>query len=130
MKKKEEMHHDISNLWNQVQQFSLSQNITKNELEAMMNVKIDDIKRHMEILYYGLKSNMEAMMNVKIEGLKEGLAKLLEERHPSGDREIHENHDGDKRSINYDFRDSSVGFKNHHNSKIDMRNFDGKDLIT
>jgi len=36
--------------------------VTKNELEAMMNVKID-----------GLKVDMEEMMNVNIEGLKEDL---------------------------------------------------------
>jgi len=77
MKKKEEMHHDISNLWNQVQQFSLSQNITKNELEAMMNVKIYGIKRNMEVLNDGLKIDMEEVMNIKIDRLKEGLEKLL-----------------------------------------------------
>ena len=34
----EEMLHDISKLQDQVQQISLSQRLTKNELEAMMNV--------------------------------------------------------------------------------------------
>ena len=33
-------------------------------------------------------------------------------------------------NMNYDFRESNVGFKNHHIPKIDMRNFDGKDLVT
>ena len=43
----EEMQHDISKLRDRVQQISLSQKVTKNELEAMMNVKIDGIKsRH------------------------------------------------------------------------------------
>lgn len=69
-------------------------------------------------------------MNVKIEGLKEGWAKLLEERCPSGGKAIHENYDEDKRNINYDARDSKVGFKNHHIPKIEIRKFDGKDLVT
>ena len=30
------MYHDISKLWDQVQQISLSQRVTKNELEANM----------------------------------------------------------------------------------------------
>jgi len=65
----EEMQHDISKLQDQVQQISLSQKVTKNELEAMMIVKIDGIKRDMVVLNDGLKSYMEAMMNFKIEGL-------------------------------------------------------------
>jgi len=84
----------------------------------------------MGVLNDGLKVEMEAMMNVKIEGLKEGLEMLLEERLPSGDKVIHENHDEDKRNTNYDFRDSNVGFKNHHIPKKDMRKFDGKDPVT
>jgi len=38
----------------------------------------------------GLKSDMEETMNSKIKGLKEVLSKLLEERHPSRDKEIRE----------------------------------------
>ena len=123
----EEMQHDISKLQDQMQQISLSQNVTKNELEAMMNVKIDGIKREVGFLNDGLKVDMEAIMNVKIEGLKEGFAKLVEERIPSGDKVIHENHDEDKRNMNYDFRYSNLGFKNHHIPNIDMRKFYGKD---
>ena len=70
------------------------------------------------------------MMNVKIEGLKEGLETFLEERLPSGEKAIHENHNEEKRNMNYDFRDSNVGFKNHHITKIDMRNFYRKDMVT
>ena len=119
----------------------LSQKVNKNELEAMLNVKIDGIKRDMGVkidcikrdmgvLNDGLKVDMEAIMNVKIEGLKEGLAKFLEEILPSGDKVIYENHDEEKMNINYDFRDSNFGFKNHHIPNIDMRNFDGKNLVT
>ena len=76
-----------------------------------MDVKIDGIKRDMVILNDGLKAYMEAIMNVKIERLKEGLEKLLEERIPNGDKVIHENHDGDKRNMKYDFRDSKLGLR-------------------
>ena len=99
-------------------------------MEYMMNVKIYGIKRYMGVLNDDLKENMEAMMIVKIKGLKEGLAKQLEERLPSGDKVIQENHDEGKNNMNYDFKDSNVGFKKHHIPKIDMRKFDGKDLIT
>ena len=44
----EEMQHNISNLRDQVQQISLSQKVTKNDFEAMMNVNIGGIKRDME----------------------------------------------------------------------------------
>jgi len=54
----------------------------------------------------------------------------LQERIPGGDKVIHENHDEEKRNMNYDIRDSNVGFKNRHIPKIDMRKFDGKDLVT
>lgn len=66
------------------------------------------------------------VMNVKLEGL----TKLLQEMLPSGDKVIHENYDEEKRNMNYDFRDSNVGAKNHHIPKIDMRKFDGKDPVT
>jgi len=58
----EEKQHDISKLRDQVQQISLSQRVTKNELEA----KMYDLKN-------GLKWDMEAMMKVKMEGLKDGI---------------------------------------------------------
>ena len=43
---------------------------------------------------------------------------------------MHENHDEEKRNMNYDFRDSNFGFKTHHIPNIDMMNFDGKDPVT
>ncbi len=65
-----------------------------------------------------------------MEGLKEGLTKLLLKRLPGSDKVIHENHDEDKRNINFNFRESNVGFNNDHIPKIYMKNFDGKDLVT
>jgi len=41
----EEMQHDISKLRDQVEQISLSQRVTKNELEALMDV----LKRNIEV---------------------------------------------------------------------------------
>lgn len=33
-------------------------------------------------------------------------------------------------NMSYDFRDSNVEFKTHHIPKINIRKFDGKDLVT
>ena len=46
----EEMQHDISKLRDQVQQILLSQKVTTNELETMINVNI-----------YGLKGGMNGL---------------------------------------------------------------------
>ena len=35
-----------------------------------------------------------------------------------------------KTNVNHDFIKSNVGWKNHHILKMDMRKFDGKDLVT
>ena len=94
------MKHDISKLRDQVQQISLSQRVTTNEMEAKMDGLKNSLKSDMECLKDGLKEYME------------GLTKLLQEMIPNGDNVLHENHDEDKRNINYDFRESNVGFKN------------------
>ena len=65
-----------------------------------------------------------------MEGLKEVLTKLLQEMLPNGEKVFHETHDENKRNVNHDFRDSNFGLKTNHIPKIDMRNFDGKDLVT
>ena len=98
-------------------------------------LKIDGIKGNMDGLkgdingikgnIYVFKVDMDAM-NVKLEGL----TKLLQKNLLVGDKVIHENHDEDKRNMNYDFRDSNVGFKKNHIPKIDMRKFYRKDLVT
>ena len=65
----------------------------------------------------GLKDVMEANtdgLKEDMKGLKEGLTKFLIERLPSCDKLIHENHDEEKRNMNYGFRDSNIGFKTHH----------------
>ena len=49
---------------------------------------------------------------------------------PNGENIVDENHDENKINVNHDFIKSKVGWKNHHIPNMDMRNFDGKDLIT
>ena len=41
-----------------------------------------------------------------------------------------ETHDETKLNVNRDFINSNVGLKNHRIPKMDMRKFDGKDLVT
>jgi hypothetical protein len=80
------------------------------------------------------EAKLEAMIDTKMDGLKgeimEGLKTLLIERPSESDNVSHEIHDEDTRKMNQDWRNSSFGLKTNHFSKIDMRNFDGKDPIT
>ena len=133
----EEMQHDMSKLQDQVQQISLAQRVTKNEMEAKMDVLKNDLKAYME----GLKDDIEAKMKGNMEDLKnglkadmesldEGFTKLLQEMLPNGEKVLDETHDENKRNVNHDSIDSKFGLKTHHIPKIDMRNFDGKDLVT
>ena len=69
MHEEEELQHDISKLWDQVQQISLSQRETKDELKGNMD---------------GLKADME--------GLKEGLSKSLQEMFPNGKKLLDKTH--------------------------------------
>ena len=66
-------------------------------------------------------------------GLKadiEGLTKLIQEMIHNGEKIVDENHDENKINVNRDFINSNFGLKNHHIPNMDMRKFDGKDLIT
>ena len=58
-----------------------------------------------------------------------GLAKLIQETFPNGKNIVEETHDETKINVNRDFINSNVGWKNHHIPNMDMRNFDGKDLV-
>ena len=49
---------------------------------------------------------------------------------PSGENILDETHDENKININHDFIDANVGFNTHHIPNINMRKFDGKDLVT
>ena len=68
----EEWQHDISKLQEQVQQISLSQRATKNEMEVLkkgMEAKMDGLKKGMEFL----KNSMEAKIDEKMENMKNDL---------------------------------------------------------
>ena len=117
-----------------MQQISLSQRVTKNELEAKMDGLKNGLKNDMEVMMNvnmeGFKDGLKTKMKRNLEDLKEGLTKLLQEMLPSDDKVLHENHDEDKRNTNFAFRDSNSGLRTNHIPKINMRNFDGKDMIT
>ena len=49
---------------------------------------------------------------------------------PSCEKVVEETHNEKKINVNPDFIDSIFGFKTHHIPKIDMKKFDGKDLVT
>ena len=116
-----------------MQQISLSQRVTKNEIEAKMGGFKNGIKSDKEALKDGLKLGTKGLkdgLKEKMEGLKEGLTHFLQEILPNGEKILDETHDENKRNVNHDFTDSNVGLKSHHIPNIDMRKFDGNDLVT
>lgn len=118
MHEEEELQHNIFKLQDQVHQISLSQRANKDEIRGDMGGLKEELKVTMDIL----KASME--------GLKESLKNLSQERLQGGEKVIHENHDEEKRNMNYDFIDSNVGFKNHQFPKIYISDFYVKDLVT
>jgi hypothetical protein len=107
----EEMNKEINDLQEKA--------ITKDELQRMMD---------------STETKLEAIMDTKMDGLKgeimEGFKKFLIERPPGSDNVSHEIHDEDTRKMNQDWRNFIFGLKTNHFPKIDIRKFDGKDLIT
>jgi hypothetical protein len=101
--KGEEMHRDINYLQKNI--------VTKDELQEM-----------------------EAKLEAKMDGLKEEIMEVLKnfvtEKTPKSENASHEIHDEDTRKVNQEWRNSNFGLKTNHIPKIDMRKFDGKDLIT
>ena len=139
----EELQHDLSKLQEQVHQILLSQRETKNEMEVLkkdVEAKMDSLKKGMEAKMDGMEARMEAKMDDmkdNMENMKndlkadmKGLTKLIQEMFPNGENVVDETHDENKINVNRDFINSNVGWKNHHIPKIDMRKFDGKDLVT
>ena len=60
----EEWQHDISNLQEQVQQISLSQKATKNDMEVLkkgVENKMDGLKKGVEAKMNGLEAKMDGM---------------------------------------------------------------------
>jgi hypothetical protein len=107
----EEIHRDINDLQRK--------KMTKYELQWMVD---------------STKDKLEAIMDTKLDGLKreimEGLKNFLIERLAKSVNVSHEIHDEDIRNMNQDWRNSNFGLKTNHFPKIDMRKFDGKDRIT
>ena len=113
----EEAQHDISNLQEKVHQISLSQRSTRNELEVLkkgMETEMDGLKKGVEAKMNGLEAKMDGMeanmdemeakinekMKEYIENMKndlivdiEGLAKLIQEMFPNGEKIVDETHD-------------------------------------
>ena len=74
----EEVQHDISKLRDHVQQISLSQRVTKNEMEA----KMDGLKKEMDGLKKGMEADMDGLKNgeeAKIDGIEEKLKGSMED---------------------------------------------------
>ena len=113
-------------------------------MEASMESRMDGLKNGMESKIDGIEvgmeskmDDMEAKIDDKMENMKnylkvdmEGLTKLIQEMFPNGEKIVEETHDENKINVNRDFIKSNVGGKNHHIPKMDMRKFDGKDLVT
>ena len=113
-------------------------------LKKSMEAKMDGLKKGMEAKMDGMEAkmnDMEAKIDEKIkdnmENMKndlkadmEGLKKLIQEMFPNGEKIVEETHDENKINVDHDFINSSVGWKNHHIPKMDMRKFYGKDPIT
>ena len=142
----EEWQHDISKLQEQVQQISLLQRATKNDMEVLkkgVETKMDSLNKGMEYNMDGLKNGMDGMeakmddMEETMENIKndlkadmEGLIKLIQEMFPNGEKIVEKTHDGNKINVNHDLINPNVRWKTHHIPKIDMREFDGKDPVT
>ena len=95
--KEEETQHDISKLWDQVQQNSLSQNV--------IEVKMDSLKKGVKAKMDGMGAKMNGMdakmdgMDDKMEELKINLNKLLQEMVTNGERIVKETHDENKKML-------------------------------
>ena len=128
----QEVQHDISKLQQHVQQLSLLQKETKNEMDVLkksVEAKMDGLKNGMEHMEEKMIYNMEDMKN-DLKADMEGLKKLIQEMFLNGENIVEETHDEKKINVNHDFINLNVGWKTRHIPKIDMRKFDGKDPVT
>ena len=106
--------------------------VLKKDMESKMDgmeAKMEGMEAKMDDMEEKMKGNMENMKN-DLKADMEGLTKLIQEMFPNGEQIVEETHDENKINVNRDFINSNVGWKNHHISKMDMRKFDGKDLVT
>ena len=66
-----------------------------------------------------MKDNLKNMKNdLKVD--IQGLANLIQENFPNGEKIAEETRDENKINVNRDFINSNVGGKNHHIPKMDM----------
>ena len=107
-------------------------------LKKGVEAKMDGLKDGMEAKMDGIEGNMEAKMDdlkksveANMDGLKNGIEGNMEYLQKYMEKNVVEEiHDENKRNVNHDFIDSNVGFKTHHIPNINMRQFDGKGLVT
>ena len=102
-------------------------------MEVDMEAKMDGVEAKMDDMEAKIDEKMKDNMKNMKNDLKvdiEGLEKLIQEMFPNGEKIVEESHDENKINVNRDFINSNVGRKNHHIPKMDMRKFDGKDLVT
>ena len=102
-------------------------------LNKGVEAKMDGLNKGMEANMDGMEAGMEAKMEKMKNDLKadmEGLRKLIQKLFPNGENIVEETHDEKKINVNCDFINSNVGRKNHHIPKMEMRKFDGNDLVT
>ena len=52
----------------------------------------------------------------------------MQEMFPNAEKLLEETHDENKINVNPDFINSNFGWKNHHITKMGMRNFDARIL--
>jgi gas vesicle protein len=105
----EEMSRDINDLQKNI--------VTKYKLQEMMDST--------EVKFEAINTNMDALKWEIMEVLKN----FVTERTPQSENVSHEIHDEDTRKVNQEWRNSKLGLKTSHVPKIDMRKFDGKDLL-
>jgi len=115
----------------------------RKDVEAKMDGLKKGVQANMDCLKKGLEAKMDGMeakmndmgtkidgMDDKMEELKINMNKLLQEMITNGERVVKETNDENKRNVNHDSIDSSVGSKTHHIPKLNMMKFDGKDPAT
>ena len=102
-------------------------------LKKGMETNMDGLKKGMEDKINGIEEKMKDKVEDMKNDLKtdmESLRKLIQEMFPNGENIVEETHDDNKINFKHDFINPNVGLKAYHIPKIDMRNFDGENLVT
>ena len=101
----QEMQHEISKLREKVQQISISQKVTKNEMDGLkkdVEAKMNDLEAKMDGMEVGMEAkidNMEAKIDEKMQNMKndlkvdiKGLTKLIQQMFPNGEKIAEDTH--------------------------------------